>query len=85
MTRFPRPLLVASAAALLLPALIAAPVHAAGGNAAPAYVDLVDYPSYYAQGEAFHDLRRRLHAGFDEVCMDTLCEGEFTDYPALKA
>lgn len=84
MTRFPRPLLVASAAALVLPVLLAAPARADGGSAAPAYVDLVDYPSDYAQGEAFHDLRRRLRAGFDDVCMDTICEGEFTDYQALK-
>lgn len=77
-------LLPAVAAGLLLSTLPAAHAHAAEGTPGPAYVDLVDYPTYYAQGAAFHDLRRRLRAGFDDVCMDTICEGEFTDYEALK-
>ncbi|WP_313460581.1 hypothetical protein [Stenotrophomonas sp.] len=83
MTRFHRPLL-AVAAGLLLSPLLVAHATAAEGKPGPAFVDLVDYPTYYAQGAAFHDLRRRLHAGFDDVCMDTICEGEFTDYQALK-
>ncbi len=83
MTRFPR-LLPAIAAGLLLSPLLAADAPAAEGTPGPAFVDLVDYPTYYAQGAAFHDLRRRLRAGFDDVCMDTICEGEFTDYQALK-
>jgi hypothetical protein len=71
-----------AAAGLLLLAPLAAA--ASPGPALPAYVDLVDYPTHYAQGEAFHDLRQRLHRNFDDICPDTICEGEFSDYQSLR-
>ncbi len=66
--------------------LLAVALMASAGAApfSPAYIDLVDYPTYYAQGHAFHDLQRRLKHNFDESCPDTICEGEYTDYQALK-
>ncbi|RRU13984.1 hypothetical protein [Stenotrophomonas sp. 278] len=71
-------------AGLLVALLMSGTAVAAEPAGAPAYVDLVDYPTYYAQGRAFNDLKSRLHHGFGEVCPDTLCEGEFTDYQPLK-
>ncbi|WP_312316834.1 hypothetical protein [Stenotrophomonas sp.] len=63
--------------------LLAAMANAAAAPATP-YVDLVDYPTEYAQGAAFSELRYRLQADFDDVCADTICEGQFSDYQALK-
>lgn len=56
----------------------------AAPTAPPVHVDLVDYPTPQAHWTAFRDLRRRLESGFDDVCPDTFCEGEFSDYQPLK-
>lgn len=70
-------------AALLL--MAGAPLASAAPAATTApYVDLVDYPSEYAQWGAFQDLRHRLKGNFDDVCGDTYCEGEFSDIQALR-
>ncbi|WP_315390138.1 hypothetical protein [uncultured Stenotrophomonas sp.] len=50
----------------------------------PAHVDLVDYPTPQANWNAFRDLRRRLENAFDDVCPDTFCEGEYSDYEPMK-
>lgn len=63
---------------------LAGPAAAAPTAGFPPYVDLVDYPSEYAQWSTFHDLRRRLADDFNGVCGDTYCEGEFSDIQALR-
>ena len=72
--------LLPAALSLLLPAVVAP----AAAAAPPLHVDLVDYPTPQANWSAFRDLRHRLEAGFDDVCPDTFCEGEYTDYQPLK-
>ncbi|WP_422504883.1 hypothetical protein [Stenotrophomonas sp. GZD-301] len=70
---------------LLLTALMAAPgAPAAAATAPPSHVDLVDYPHTQANWDAFHDLRGRLMAGFEDVCADTFCEGAYSDYEAFQ-
>lgn len=69
-------------AALLF--LIPASAARAAEGVPPMHVDLVDYPTPQANWSAFRDLRHRLEAGFDDVCPDTFCEGEYTDYQPLK-
>lgn len=75
-----RSLLLAAALSVVLPAI---PAVAAPGDVL-LHVDLVDYPRPQAQWNAFRDLRHRLEEGFDDVCPDTFCEGEYTDYQPLK-
>lgn len=80
-------LLIRSCLSALLLALLPAPGVAAPAPAPgvpPLHVDLVDYPAPQAHWSAFRNLRHRLEAGFDEVCPDTFCEGEYTDYQPLK-
>jgi hypothetical protein len=72
--------LLPAALLLLLPASVAR----AAAAVQPLHVDLVDYPTPQANWSAFRDLRHRLEAGFDDVCPDTFCEGEYTDYQPLK-
>ncbi|WP_426804242.1 hypothetical protein [Stenotrophomonas sp. SrG] len=74
----------ALAALILLALAVAGPAAASPPPAAPLHVDLVDYPTPQANWSAFRDLRHRLEAGFDDVCPDTFCEGEYTDYQPLK-
>jgi hypothetical protein len=50
----------------------------------PTYVDLADYPTPQANWAAFRDLRHRLENAFDDVCPDTFCEGEYSDYEPMK-
>lgn len=74
------PLLAAALAVLPVAEAPAAPAPVAP----PLHVDLVDYPTPQANWSAFRDLRRRLESAFDDVCPDTFCEGEFTDYAPMK-
>lgn len=69
---------------LLLPVLLAAALTPAPAAAAPTHIDLVDFPTVQANWDRFHDLRRRLARGFDDVCADTFCEGEFSDIEAFR-
>lgn len=48
------------------------------------YVDAVDYPTPSAGWEAFLDLERRLAEDFNQICGDTFCEGEYSDYQPLR-
>jgi hypothetical protein len=63
-------------AALLLPA--------ASVSAQEVYVDAVDYPTPGAGWEVFRDLEHRLGEDFDQICGDTYCEGEYSDYQPLR-
>lgn len=48
------------------------------------YVDLIDYPRQEANWDRFFDLEGRLQRGFDRICGDTFCEGEYSDIRALR-
>jgi hypothetical protein len=69
---------------LSLPVLLAAAFTPAPAAAAPTHIDLVDFPTVQANWDRFHDLGRRLTRGFDDVCADTFCEGEFSDIEAFR-
>ena len=76
----------------LLMLLALFPVHGGAGPAlvraaapvAPVYVDLVDFPVPEANWDRFFDLERRLEDGFDRICGDTFCEGQFSNYRAMQ-
>lgn len=69
---------------LSLSLLLAAAFTPAPAAAAPTHVDLVDFPTLQANWDRFHDLQRRLTTGFDDVCGDTFCEGEFSDIQPFR-
>ncbi|MBH1431986.1 hypothetical protein I5U42_11825 [Stenotrophomonas maltophilia] len=48
------------------------------------YVDLIDYPQQEANWDRFFALEGRLQHGFDGICGDTFCEGEYSDIRALR-
>ncbi|HIE5094475.1 hypothetical protein WG628_17490 [Stenotrophomonas maltophilia] len=48
------------------------------------YVDLIDYPQQEANWDRFFALEGRLQRGFDTICGDTFCEGEYSDIRALR-
>lgn len=48
------------------------------------YVDLIDYPRQEANWDRFFALEGRLQQGFDRICGDTFCEGEYSDIRALR-
>ncbi|WMJ70405.1 hypothetical protein [Stenotrophomonas sp. 24(2023)] len=53
-------------------------------QAAPAYVDARLYPSQAAGWERFRAVERALVRGFDNVCGDTFCEGEYYNLRPLR-
>ena len=57
---------------------------AAPAAAADGYVDAVHYPAQEQGWDDFHGLERRLVQAFDDVCGDTICEGEFSNVQALR-
>jgi hypothetical protein len=63
---------------------VAALLLAGGASAQDRYVDAADYPTPGAGWEVFHDLEDRLEADFDQLCGDTYCEGEYSDYRPLR-
>ncbi|MDV3437185.1 hypothetical protein R1H25_17120 [Stenotrophomonas sp. C2852] len=48
------------------------------------YADLIDYPHQEANWDRFFALEGRLQHGFDAICGDTFCEGEYSDIRALR-
>lgn len=64
--------------------LAASLLSAASTSAQEVYVDAVDYPTPGAGWEAFNDLENRLDQDFDQICGDTYCEGEYSDYQPLR-
>jgi len=60
-------------ALLLLPAVAAAE-----------HVDARDYPAPGAGREAFARMERALERGFDYICGDTFCEGDYGNLRALQ-
>jgi len=71
------------AIAVALAALLA--LAGAGDAAATArYADVIDHPDGGGGWEAFGDLERRLEHDFDQICGDTFCEGDYSDYQPLR-
>jgi len=50
---------------------------------APVYVDAIEYRGE-GGWDAFYDLEHRLAKGFDDVCGDTFCEGEYSNIQHLR-
>ena len=71
-------------ASIALVALLLALAGAGDAAAAARYVDAMDYPGAGAGWEAFSDLERRLDHDFDQICGDTFCEGDYSDYQPLR-
>jgi len=75
-------------AVLLLAALLCAAgtlaLCVAPAAAAADYVDAVHYPGQEQGWDEFHGLERRLVRAFDDICGDTICEGEFSNIQALR-
>ncbi len=51
---------------------------------APEYVDARDHPAPGEGIAAFDAMERALVRGFDDICGDTFCEGEFSNLRALQ-
>lgn len=75
--KFFQPLSLALLAAMPLP-------QAAMAQSSSHYADVSAYPLDEARYEAWLDLRNRLHRGFDDICGDTFCEGEFSNIQSLR-
>ncbi|AWH22636.1 hypothetical protein C1933_16150 [Stenotrophomonas sp. ZAC14D2_NAIMI4_6] len=67
------------ALALCAGMLLAGPVQAAGP-----YVDARQYPTSAAGHERFLAAERALERGFDDVCGDTFCEGQYYNLWAMR-
>jgi hypothetical protein len=48
-----------------------------------AYVDAVHYPDTEEGWDRFYDLAGRLNRGFDAICGDTFCEGDYSNIQSL--
>ncbi|TDV32022.1 hypothetical protein [Stenotrophomonas sp. CC22-02] len=53
-------------------------------QAGPRYVDARDYPAPGAGHARFLAAERQLVRGFDDVCGDTFCEGEYYNLRAMR-
>lgn len=54
--------------------------HAIGSG----YVDIVSYLSADADIDAWYTLNYKLKDGFDDICGDTFCEGDYSNIEALS-
>lgn len=66
---------------ILVAAVLAAP---AAASASAVHVDARDYPAAGAGRVAFEQMERALVRGFDNICGDTFCEGEYSNLRALQ-
>ncbi len=48
------------------------------------YVDAVDYPGNAEGWEVFLALQKKLEYDFDQICGDSFCEGDYSDYRPLR-
>jgi hypothetical protein len=78
------PRLVALLFATTLVAVSGTHPAAAGTVARERYVDPFSWFTTDAQFEAWLTLRARLAAGFDDICGDTFCEGDWSNITALR-
>lgn len=65
-------------------ALLAALLLTGAAHAAPVFVDARDYPTPGAGHERFLAAERMLVRGFDDVCGDTFCEGQYYNLWAMR-
>lgn len=72
-----RSLLLAASLPLAAPA-------ATRGEDAPQYVDASDYVQGEAQIDAWFSMLSQLKRGFDEICGDTFCEGDYSNIESLR-
>lgn len=54
------------------------------GRAAATFVDARTYPTQAAGWERFLAVEARLVRGFDDICGDTFCEGDYHNLQALR-
>ncbi|TYT27197.1 hypothetical protein FZO89_13515 [Luteimonas viscosa] len=64
--------------------LILLPAAVARAQQGPDYIDITGYLQTDAQYEAWFNLTRGLRRGFDEICGDTFCEGEYSNIQSLR-
>ncbi|WP_295572433.1 hypothetical protein [Stenotrophomonas maltophilia] len=57
---------------------------AGAAQAGPAFVDARDYPTSAMGHERFLAAERRLVRGFDNICGDTFCEGQYYNLWAMR-
>ena len=57
---------------------------AGAAQAGPAFVDARDYPTSAMGHERFLAAERRLVRGFDNVCGDTFCEGQYYNLRPMR-
>lgn len=57
---------------------------AGAARAQSRFVDATDFPSHEAGWDTFYDLERRLRIGFDDICGDTFCEGDYSNIQHLR-
>jgi hypothetical protein len=69
--------------ALLIVSLSGA-VHAQSDTRRNHYVDVYEYFTTDAQYEAWFNLTARLDQGFDDICGDTFCEGDYSNIQSLR-
>ncbi|XUP36559.1 hypothetical protein WAE31_00515 (plasmid) [Xanthomonas axonopodis pv. vasculorum] len=69
---------------LLVLLLLSPAAQIAAATPPPTYVDAVDWPASGEGWEAFIDLEHRLDRDFDNICGDTFCGGDFSDYQPLR-
>ena len=60
----------------------AVPAHA---DAWPPFVDPYSYFTEEAQYEAWYALRAGLELGFEDICGDTFCEGDYSNIAPLPS
>jgi hypothetical protein len=48
------------------------------------YVDATDWPASEAGMDRFFEAEARLNAGFDKVCGDTFCEGDYSNLRPMQ-
>ncbi|MEE5092039.1 hypothetical protein V2H26_18925, partial [Xanthomonas euvesicatoria] len=71
-------------ARLLVLLLLSLTAQIAAATPPPTFVDAVDWPANGEGWEAFIDLEQRLDRDFDNICGDTFCGGDFSDYQPLR-
>lgn len=64
--------------------LVCALLMAANAQAEPLYVDARDYPNPATGRERFLAAERLLVRGFDDICGDTFCEGQYYNLRAMR-
>ncbi|QDL29371.1 hypothetical protein [Stenotrophomonas maltophilia] len=64
--------------------LVCALLMAANAQATPQFVDARDYPSPATGRERFLAAERLLVRGFDDICGDTFCEGQYYNLRAMR-